>query len=73
MIPEGNTPLEKMSTTWGSSSHPFFCYADRMTSREVLTAIFKDKRCPERMGASEWYWQDTQAIGICGSCSRRDY
>jgi uroporphyrinogen decarboxylase len=32
-----------------------------MTGREVLTAIFKDKRCPERMGAFEWFWQDTQA------------
>lgn len=31
-----------------------------MTSREVLTAIVKDKRCPERMGLHESFWQDTQ-------------
>jgi uroporphyrinogen decarboxylase len=32
-----------------------------VTSRDVLTAILKDKACPERMGAFEWFWQDTQA------------
>ena len=31
-----------------------------MTSREVLTAILKNKECPERMGVHEWFWQDTQ-------------
>jgi uroporphyrinogen decarboxylase len=31
-----------------------------MTSREVLTAIIRDKECPERMGVHEWFWQDTQ-------------
>jgi hypothetical protein len=31
-----------------------------MTSREVLTAIVKDKLCPERMGLHESFWQDTQ-------------
>jgi len=32
-----------------------------MTRREVLTSICRDKRCPERMGLFEWFWQDTQA------------
>lgn len=32
-----------------------------MTRREVLTAICRDKLCPERMGLFEWFWQDTQA------------
>ncbi len=32
-----------------------------MTRREVLTEICKPKRCPERMGLFEWFWQDTQA------------
>jgi len=32
-----------------------------MTGREILTEIFKHKRCPERMGVFEWFWQDTQA------------
>ena len=31
-----------------------------MTSREIITAIVKDKRCPERMGVFEWFWQDAQ-------------
>jgi uroporphyrinogen decarboxylase len=31
-----------------------------MTSREILTAIIRDKECPERMGVHEWFWQDTQ-------------
>jgi hypothetical protein len=29
--------------------------------REVLTAIARDKRCPQRMGLFEWFWQDTAA------------
>ena len=32
-----------------------------MTRREILTVICRDKRCPERMGLFEWFWQDTQA------------
>jgi uroporphyrinogen decarboxylase len=31
------------------------------TGREILTAIARDKLCPERMGVFEWFWQDTQA------------
>jgi len=31
-----------------------------MTSREIVTAILRDKTCPERMGVHEWFWQDTQ-------------
>jgi len=31
------------------------------TGREILTAIARDKRCPERMGLFEWFWQDTRA------------
>jgi len=31
-----------------------------VTSREVLTAIFREKTCPERIGVFEWFWQDTQ-------------
>jgi hypothetical protein len=61
VIPESNTPPETLSTIGESPFHPFFCYAVRMTSREILTAIFKDKRPPERMGAFEWFCQDTQA------------
>jgi uroporphyrinogen decarboxylase len=61
MIRENNTPPETMSTIRVSPFLLLFCYAVRMTSREVLTAIFQDKRCPERMGAFEWFWQDTQA------------
>jgi len=30
-----------------------------VTSREILTAIFWEKSCPERMGVFEWFWQDT--------------
>ena len=29
-----------------------------MTSREIIAAIVRDKRCPERMGVFEWFWQD---------------
>jgi uroporphyrinogen decarboxylase len=31
-----------------------------MTGRAILTAILRDKTCPERMGIHEWFWQDTQ-------------
>jgi len=29
------------------------------TGREILTAIAGEKRCPERTGLFEWFWQDT--------------
>jgi len=32
-----------------------------ITSREIVTAILRDKRCPERMGIHEWFWQDVRA------------
>jgi uroporphyrinogen decarboxylase len=32
-----------------------------MTRRDMMTAICRDKRCPERMGLFEWFWQDTPA------------
>ena len=28
------------------------------TSREIVDAIAREKRCPERMGSFEWFWQD---------------
>ncbi len=34
---------------------------DAASSREIVTAILRDKRCPERMGVHEWFWRDTQA------------
>ncbi len=32
-----------------------------MNSREIITAIIKDKQCPSRMGFYEHFWDDTQA------------
>lgn len=29
-----------------------------MTSREIVTAIVQDKRCPDRVGVFEWFWID---------------
>jgi uroporphyrinogen decarboxylase len=31
-----------------------------MESREIINAIIRDKKCPERMGVYEHYWDDTQ-------------
>ncbi|MDD5673607.1 MAG: uroporphyrinogen decarboxylase family protein [Chitinivibrionales bacterium] len=32
-----------------------------LTGRDILTAIIRDKQCPQRMGLFEHYWEDTLA------------
>jgi uroporphyrinogen decarboxylase len=34
------------------------------SSREIVSAIVRDKSCPERMGVFEWFWQDAGAAWI---------